>query len=112
MSTQAHTPGPWRADELGGYTKIQSDSGDNIADVGAVVYNTTGAEWSFERAANARLIAAAPDLLAALRKAERLADIASEWNLPEVEIEPDGMVQTLDLRDEFRAAIAKAESQS
>lgn len=47
------------------------------------------------------------DMLAALKKASQLADIATDWNLDEVEIDGE-MVRTYDLRDEFDAAIAKA----
>lgn len=39
-----------------------------------------------------------------LRKAEQLADVAMDWNLPEVEID-GAMVRTLDLRNEFAAAL-------
>ena len=47
------------------------------------------------------------DLVAALKKAVQLGDIASDWNMPEVEI--DGkMVRTYDLVSEFNAALAKA----
>lgn len=63
------------------------------------------------RMGNAQLIAASPELLAALRKAAQLAEIASDWNLEEVEIDGE-MVRTRDLREQFNAAIAKADGQS
>lgn len=60
-----------------------------------------------ERIANARLIAAAPELLEATRVAQQLADIAAGWNLQEVEI--DGEMRSIyDIKDIFRDAIAKA----
>jgi hypothetical protein len=53
-----------------------------------------------------RLTAEVDRLRAALRKAEQLAIIASDWNLDEVEIDGE-MVDTYDLRDEFRAALTQ-----
>lgn len=63
-----HTPGPWTAD------KLQDQSAFNIfmqgyGSAGASVHhcsNATNCMGSLEVEANARLIAAAPDLLAAL----------------------------------------------
>jgi hypothetical protein len=48
-------------------------------------------------------------LVAALRKALQLTDIASDWDLDEVEIDGE-MVETSDLRKQFRAALAAAEA--
>lgn len=56
--TTKHTPGPWAAFQ----NRIQSAEGEPIADALMVSdFDTSG-----EDEANARLIAAAPDLLAAL----------------------------------------------
>jgi len=71
VSMSAHTPGPWAAD------KLQDRSAFNIfmpgyCSAGASVHhcsNATGSMSSFEVDANARLIAAAPELLAALAEA-------------------------------------------
>ena len=68
-SMSAHTPGPWTAD------KLQDQSAFNIfmqgyGSAGASVHhcsNATNCMGSLEVDANARLIAAAPDLLAALQ---------------------------------------------
>lgn len=65
----AHTPGPWTAD------KLQDQSAFNIfmqgyGSAGASVHhcsNATNCMGSLEVEANARLIAAAPELLAALQ---------------------------------------------
>ena len=86
----AHTPGPWEAikpDSVGGYRVYTAGKGYTlIATLGYV-------RDSAQEAANARLIAAAPDLLAALIKLSEATD-------------PIGW----DLRMELaRAAIAKAE---
>ena len=42
---------------------------------------------------------------AAMEKARQLANIATDWNLDEVEIDGE-MVSTYNLRDEFDAALA------
>jgi len=88
MKTQTArpTPGPWMV-EHGGPKPVQSNalyivSADD--GLGPVAFATT---------ANARLIAAAPDLLAALEKA---ADYMGEMGYPE------------DILEHARAALAKA----
>lgn len=67
----AHTPGPWESVELG-----QPYAAFTIAQMTGicrhVAYTATGGTPSHEEAANARLISAAPDLLAALN---RLSDV-------------------------------------
>lgn len=60
-----------------------------------------------EAGANASLYAASPDLYEAVRKAIQLATVAEDSNLYEVEID-DEMVDMLDLRKEFEAALKKA----
>lgn len=83
--TYKHTPGPWIAREwCGHYQVAQDDSGDAVA----------GVYCAKSDLANARLIAAAPDLLAALQ------DVADDT---------DGMVlMPPGLANKVRAAIAKA----
>lgn len=62
MNTQ-HTPAPWNDGlHYQGHLAIQSDSGRLVAFCGAISRN----DEQLENLANARLIAAAPDLLAAL----------------------------------------------
>jgi hypothetical protein len=96
MST--HTPGPWKIDGRGyrpdtknggEFVPIHAERGGWIADVR-------------EPDANARLIAATPDLLAALK-------LALRW------IDPDASPVPLSNREvcnRIRAAIAKAEGRS
>lgn len=81
----AHTPGPWVADH------------DNVRtpDDGGMVAKVAG-DTDSQAYANARLIAAAPDLLAALR------DLVSAEGLPE------GYANRAMLIDAARAALAKA----
>ena len=75
----AHTPGPWR-------TMPSGRGGIPIANTGAILCRVESPD-------DAALIAAAPDLLAALRKIEQQADYG----------------QMDACRDIARAAIAKAE---
>ena len=84
MSTdKASTPGPWRCDS---YRFVrQVDAPQHVICRLPTQYNS----------ANQRLIAAAPDMLAALRDLERVAGIASSFDDP--------------ARVAARAAIAKAE---
>ena len=86
MSAQ-HTPGPWHVD-LYDATGVDDVDGYRIA--------ITGFGEDDTDQANARLIAAAPDMLAALRELVRKADFG--------EPVPDW----LNVWDEARAAIAKA----
>ncbi|OWT61989.1 hypothetical protein [Candidimonas nitroreducens] len=46
-----------------------------------------------------------------LRKAEQLTQVCGDWNLDEVEIDGE-MIDILDLRDEFRAALAQEQGES
>ena len=62
--TEKHMPGPWQAKPTGPW-----DGWDGWSVEGAdeqVVCDVRGSQWDGTRAANARLIAAAPDLLDAL----------------------------------------------
>ena len=86
QKTTQHTPGPWAINRAG-YLEMAGETCEcSAADV-----STLRAPYA-EANANLRLVAAAPDLLAALEKAMRLYG---------VDMQPAH-------RDEFRAAIAKA----
>jgi hypothetical protein len=94
--TDTHTPGPWTAsDERRGIFEIIHD-GDLLAQVWRVRHAGDG---DLPAEANARLIAAAPELLEACREALALI---SEFELEAL----DGRDEVPDL---LRAAIAKAE---
>jgi hypothetical protein len=93
MSTQ-HTPGPW---EIGAY-----ESGQMAVD-GANGEQVTG----FIAPADARLIAAAPDLLEALKEARAtlataLKSTAPDWFVTEEDVKEHLSIKKMD------AAIAKA----
>jgi len=67
MSKTQHTPGPWATGPVFcGQTRILADNGKCLI-VGLPYAGQYGPD-STEEAANARLIAAAPDLLAALKE--------------------------------------------
>lgn len=90
----AHTPGPWNA----------TAAAPNHSGIAYGIFDPASREVAMipkalsvpEQHANARLIAAAPDMLAVLKEAERVAII---HKLPQFE-------------SRVRAAIAKAESAS
>lgn len=95
-----YTPGSWIAESDGEYWNVIVEGGEGFGReiVGCEgLYRCDGSDE-----ANARLIAAAPDLLDALRK--HLENFESQHALL-LEIGNDYFV---DLRDSARAAIAKA----
>lgn len=92
MSAAQHTPGPWRIQGHDGDVKIIDSKGEALATVHCM-YGVDDPEGH----ANARLIAAAPELL-------ELALLAAEVGCHERAVDF--------LRDKARAAIAKAKGQS
>ena len=93
-----HTPGPWAIDHARGRTYILAEHRAQVALVGSE--NMLADDSS--AAANAALIASAPDLLQALHAVSAdLLDLLSQRMSPE-------MAQALPSLDEARAAIAKA----
>lgn len=91
MSDSKHTPGPWEIAEFGRNHTILIYGPDEIlvADCGGILRRSHE-----EMESNARLIAAAPDLLAALEDVVRVAD------------------RDTVIFDVARAAIAKAKGES
>jgi hypothetical protein len=106
-----HTPGPWEIEQIGVATTINGNGG-----IVAEVYSDTGNQQ--EEDANARLIAAAPDMLEALKALEEvsqqlawvshLASVPERRNeyLAEASKADEMNDRAVDMR---RAAIAKAE---
>lgn len=97
MSESKHTPGPWKTKISGGERDVFS-----VKDIhGHVLARVSGYAISAitpeQRRANARLIAAAPDLLEALKKVVAMCDA--------------GALAALDI-DAIRDDIAKAEPKS
>ena len=95
-----HTPGPW----MNSNGTILAPAG-KVAEAGNPGYDGFAAESEDEAIANARLIAAAPDLLAALRKAlewvEHVQSVA--WDSI-----PEGMRGDNGAAWAIRSAIARA----
>ena len=87
-----HTPGPWTVRDHGGYIEVETPDEPTVAHFGSLSFDGADHDWAL---ANARLIAAAPELLAALKA---MADRA-EWYGDE---DADSLCGA-------RAAIAKAE---
>ena len=87
-----HTPGPWKW-KTTGYRHLMTTAGADIHDFGCGCCSCTGDLSD----ADARLIAAAPELLKALETLERLA------GLPSMQDDP--------ARVKARAVIAKARGQ-
>ena len=104
MSNTKHTPGPWSYSDHASprITNVECD----IARVEALPGSENHSEVRGEVIANARLIAAAPDLLAALRDAEATIAVLQPHNRY-----PDGSIKQgpSELLVRIRAAIAKAE---
>ena len=99
--TIKHTPGPWTVDEHQGNGDLvvrSLDSDDIVANCQSDSYGLAEQrEMEMERAANAQLMSAAPELLAALEEITELI----QWS------ESGGEEERA--YDAARAAIAKAE---
>jgi hypothetical protein len=73
MSTAKHTPGPWyfsKHEELGStrFYIAQADGAEYTPNYSDVAFTTCNGEYVDIQEANARLIAAAPELLEALQR--------------------------------------------
>lgn len=106
----AHTPGPWKAKHRHRYA---SPTDDEYAGVGWDIEGPPEPMFrgQFEKAADAYLIAAAPDLLAAC---ERLLECGEEWLecfVVDLSLDPDAIANDPDLNI-ARRAIAKAKGQA
>jgi hypothetical protein len=108
-----HTPGPWTAkrgsnETLGYPWEVMGPDGKTICDILLDHNDEAVTGEDLERAeANARLIAAAPALLEALREAERVIRWAAQESAGRVKAEIIG--GWLYHADKCRAAIAQAE---
>ena len=101
MSATKHTPGPWIVDDLSGTVNAHN----------GVVTSFEDSDYTREQDLfNAALIAAAPDMLAALRECVEVLDIAEMYGL--YGKGSLGEADIIDSRGMARAAIAKAESRT
>jgi hypothetical protein len=125
ISTQApaptaHTPGPWRHSKKGNFgnlvegpTGVSQYEGDDgfraVATVQACTASPRASVLDANQAANIALVAAAPDLLEALRSAERSWTKACEaYEFVPGSYSFSAMTDCANARDTARAAIAKA----
>lgn len=97
-----HTPGPWRSQVTRGeYAQVFAG---NESQPVAEIATSHGDTFGPRERANAHLIAAAPDLLAALRA---IAESSGRYDDPEHDADP--IEHALVMRDIALGAIAKAE---
>ena len=90
MTAQNHTPGPWTTECLESKNDVDRSivartKGGNPIAVGRVYGEGVLSPPSPERVANARLIAAAPELLAALIRLRDCPDVQMESTDPETD---------------------------
>lgn len=79
MSAAKHTPGPWFA--VGAWVEIESTTRPDICSCDPKTIGQTGRTYE-QMCANARLISAAPDLLAVLQELQESAAYWSEYDVP------------------------------
>lgn len=105
FSTQAqHTPGPWDWDFKSDHVRVWAGNWRDKSIVAEVPHaDVLGRTPEIE--ANAHLIVAAPDMLEALRKAERALSLRTTYG---TKAKPT-VAELNVMLDDFRAAIAKAE---
>lgn len=108
MSKNKHTPGPWTYQQF--HEHDEWYIGCPVVDemVAMVVSNSFLPVGSRNAEANARLIAAAPDLLEAALIGKRRLDHQCEWSYCGLGNEPDGIVCDCEY-GRICAAIDKAE---
>ena len=100
-----HTPGPWQTDGERVYSLTERGTIDRtVSDCTPAPEDEDGGDSLQlpEARANARLIAAAPDLLAALR------ELVTLWDSPEPFTGADALQAIGEATERARAAIAKA----
>jgi hypothetical protein len=108
MKITKHTPGPWTAD-TGDHegTDVLTSHHDNCCGVMATIHNQPGEDMpGTVEVANARLIAAAPDLLAALQELDDA--YRSDQLAASVGVRVDDHYNASTRYDIIAAAIAKA----
>lgn len=91
-----HTPGPWTVHDWASDLRVQGANGETV-----VILRTQTGDGYQQYLANARLIAAAPALLAALKRAERSLQALGAGK-------PWTAVETRAAAEEARAAIHAA----
>lgn len=105
-----HTPGPWKANWNKHYFQIDSERDGQIGDACASQFITGNTD---KGKANAKLMAAAPELLEALEEIEERAnEKMGDWAWVEFDFLPENMESLYEIRQAARATIAKAKGES
>lgn len=97
-----HTPGPWKTQSIENQRHVWGPDGDCIVSI------HNGSLPDDERKANARLIAAAPDLLEACEAVAELAEILKSSNDPSQNRRAATAAAAVMFSQKVRNAIAKA----
>lgn len=109
QSIAKHTPGPWKINEnAAGDIWIQSSVNGFIAKI-TPAYGQVPEGLKIARKANALLMAASPDLLAALEDLLEQAETTSQWHCAFAALKPNkAQSKRLACHAQARAAIAQA----
>lgn len=100
----AHTPGPWKTG------LVEEDANVVYSESDRAIAYCDGDDDSETDDANARLIAAAPELLEALKRAERLIKEAlPKFNWGASALDANAISLLNDVPGEVRAALAKVQ---
>ena len=103
-----HTPGPWRQDCEGSLVVIAGDGKDQRI-VAGVWGHVAESEWPIEGAANAHLIAAAPEMYELLESLH--ADLSRYSKMTE-EVWSSGSIAFSSMADSVHAVLAKARGEA
>lgn len=103
MAEAGFTKGPWGAEPLDGFWRIDAPMFEGATRATIDIADVWGVGDESQQAANARLIAAAPDLYEALKRAEFRVRFVMDVG------EPHEYSEWVELHDQIEAALLKAE---
>ena len=99
-----HTPGPWKVEEYQNYFEIWPDRKSGAVQIIAATHHWECEAWKNDDRANARLIAAAPELYDAIKRLfKHCAMVHTHWGDSSNKLEADAAISAA------LTAIAKAE---
>lgn len=106
MKTTQHTPGPWHWSEARTQQHLNNDKESCFAQVSMPIPKGTKSEWTETMKANAKLIAAAPDMLETLYDAAHQLDVLLKNESCEIEAEQREIIR--ETISSIRTAIEEA----
>jgi len=106
MSKSKYTPGNWRVSPIGAGFEVEDSRGQIVAQT-QQLRPIRGPQDHEERRANSRLIAKCPEMLEALKKAERNVTMLCNY----CEKELGGATYTREMVDKWRTLIREAEGE-